>query len=322
MIAGKIDWQGCGSLLASRVNEPYLRSDLTAMALLLGCISMACLVLLAGVLLKQRQRLMQPLLRDDQGVLRPMPPPLPSWGRVQTWWCHVVDILGLLLIGGIFVFFGVATVSAAGQETEKVLSTSTLWANILTFATLVAVVFLIVHRRVTPVTWLGLRWQRWTHFFWIGPAVVVVMWVVMIMLMQSGYIAWLEKVVGTSSTQDAVALLRESKDTMSLTLMAFSAVFVAPLAEEVIFRGYLYPVAKSFAGPNAAIFFSALLFAACHGNIPLMLPLFLLGILMALAYEWTGSLWASISIHFFFNGATVATQLAARAGLFPEIPSS
>jgi membrane protease YdiL (CAAX protease family) len=43
---------------------------------------------------------------------------------------------------------------------------------------------------------------------------------------------------------------------------------------------------------------------------------------LALAYEWTGSLWAAISIHFFFNGATVAMQLALRAGLFPEIPAS
>lgn len=313
---------GAGGLLASRVSNPYFSPEQTAVALLLACVAAACAVLLAGVLVKQLRRMNPSLVLDDQGVVIPVPPPLPSWGKVPTWWCHVVDSLGLCLIGGIFIFFGLAAVSSAGQEEEKVLSPEALWGNILTFSVLVAAVYFIVHRRVRWGTWLGLRWREWPHFFWIGPAVVILMWGVMGALSASGYIAWLEKVVGSSSTQDAVALLRESKDSMSVALMAFSAVIVAPLAEEVIFRGYLYPVAKSFAGSSAAIFFSALLFAACHGNIPLMLPLFLLGILLALAYEWTGSIWAAISIHFFFNGATVAMQLALRAGLFPEIPSS
>jgi len=311
-----------GGLLASRVSNHFLSPEQTALVLLVACVAAACAVLLTGVLVRKLRRMNQPLLLDERGDMIPNPPPLPSWGKVPTWWCHVVDILGLLLISGIFVSFGMAAVSAAGQEAEKVLSPSALWGNILTFAVLVAAVFFIVHRRVSPGTWLGLRWREWPHFFWIGPAVVILMWGVMGALSVSGYIAWLEKVVGSRSTQDAVALLRESKDSMSVALMAFSAVIVAPLAEEVIFRGYLYPVAKSLAGPRAAIFFSALLFAACHGNIPLMLPLFLLGILLALAYEWTGSLWAAISIHFFFNGATVMMQLALRAGLFPEIPSS
>jgi membrane protease YdiL (CAAX protease family) len=132
----------------------------------------------------------------------------------------------------------------------------------------------------------------------------------------------MERIVGSSSKQDAVDLMRHSKDSLSVGLMAFSAAIIAPLAEEVIFRGYLYPVAKSFAGKTAGVLFSALLFAACHGNVPLMLPLFLLGILLALAYEWTGSIWASISIHFFFNSATVAIQLAMRAGLIPDLPTS
>lgn len=304
------------------MSNQFLSPQNTGFLLLLACIAAAVAVLLAGVLVKQLRRMNQVPLLDDQGAVMAVPPPLPAAGKVATWWCHPIDILGLLLMGGIFVSFGIAAVSAAGQDAKKMLNVSALVANIATFAVLVAGVYFIVHRRVKLAAWLGLRWREWPQYVWIGPVVVILMWGVMAWLQATGYIAWLEKVVGSSSTQDAVALLRESTDPLSLGLMAFAAVIVAPLAEEVIFRGYLYPVAKSFGGAPVAIFFSALLFAACHGNVPLMLPLFLLGILLALAYEWTGSLWAPISIHFFFNGATVALQFALRAGVFPEMPAS
>ena len=112
--------------------------------------------------------------------------------------------------------------------------------------------------------------------------------------------------------QDAVKLMRESKDTMSVALMCISAAIVAPLAEEIIFRGYLYPVAKKLGGLWIGMVFSSMVFAAGHGNVPLMLPLFLLGMIMAFAYEKTGSLWSAITIHFCFNTATVLIQLAAR----------
>lgn len=280
--------------------------------LLIGAFCAAFLLLLVGVT-------RQFLRRSSQWDV---PPPLPRWGQVRTWWCGPIDALGLLLMSGVFIFFGLAAASTEGKTPGESLTPSLLIGNIVTFAVLVGAVTAIAGWRVRPATWLGLRWARWPHFFWIGPAAVIAMWAVLGILNASGYIAWMERIVGSSSTQDAVALLRDSQDQWSVGLMAFSAAIVAPLAEEVIFRGYLYPVAKSFGGITAGVLFSALLFAACHGNVPLLLPLFLLGILLALAYEWTGSIWASISIHFFFNSATVAMQLAMRTGLFPELPSS
>ena len=90
---------------------------------------------------------------------------------------------------------------------------------------------------------------------------------------------------------------------------------VAPIAEEVVFRGYLYPAAKRFCGPAGAVLFSSLVFAAAHGNVVALLPLFALAVLLCLIYEFTGSIWASISVHFLFNAATVAMQLLARSGL-------
>lgn len=312
MWSWKISWHREEGLLAWDVDHRTLPNFDTATCLLSAAYSLAFLILLSGI---ARQHFAKPTPQDT-------PPPLPRNNHVATWWCSPIDALGLLMMSGVFISFGLSAASADGKTPEQTLTPSLLIGNIVTFAVLVGAVTTIVYRRVRPSAWLGLRWSQWPHFFWIGPCAVMTMWVVLVVLNASGYIAWMERIVGNSSTQDAVALMRDSKDSWSVGLMAFSAAIIAPLAEEIIFRGYLYPVAKSFAGMTAGVFFSALLFAACHGNVPLMLPLFLLGILLALAYEWTGSIWASISIHFFFNSATVATQLALRAGWFPELPST
>jgi membrane protease YdiL (CAAX protease family) len=117
--------------------------------------------------------------------------------------------------------------------------------------------------------------------------------------------------------QEAVKLLQEAKDPLVLALMSVAAVFVAPVTEEVIFRGYLYPAAKRFCGPAGAILFSSLVFAAAHGNVVALLPLFALAVVLCLLYEFTGSIWACISVHFLFNAATVSIQLLARSGVIP-----
>ncbi|MDP7309440.1 MAG: CPBP family intramembrane metalloprotease, partial [Roseibacillus sp.] len=76
----------------------------------------------------------------------------------------------------------------------------------------------------------------------------------------------------------------------------------------VVFRGYIYVVVKRFTNIPFAVIFSGLLFGAVHGNLLALLPLTILGIVLALAYEYTGSLWAPIAIHFCFNAATVVAQ--------------
>ena len=87
----------------------------------------------------------------------------------------------------------------------------------------------------------------------------------------------------------------------------------------MIFRGYVFPVAKKFGGSVAAALFSALIFAGAHGNVAALLPLFAFGLLLVAVYEFTGSMWAPIAVHALFNGTTVAIQFLAR---FAELPES
>jgi membrane protease YdiL (CAAX protease family) len=112
-----------------------------------------------------------------------------------------------------------------------------------------------------------------------------------------------------------VKVFQQVKDPLVIVLMAVTAAIVAPLAEEVVFRGYLYPAAKRFCGPAGGIVFSSLVFAAAHGHVVALLPLFILAVILCLLYELTGSIWACMSVHFLFNAATVTIQLLARNGI-------
>lgn len=72
---------------------------------------------------------------------------------------------------------------------------------------------------------------------------------------------------------------------------------VAPLVEEVVCRGLVYRRLRDYVGVWPAVLVSGLMFGIYHGNVVQGIYASVLGILMALLVEITGSLWASILFH-------------------------
>jgi membrane protease YdiL (CAAX protease family) len=236
-------------------------------------------------------------------------PDFPADG-VAVGYYRPIDLLGAALV--FLLFSGIVISSVQMRETATpVLDAGVLLTNIGFQFIMAGMVILLMIRRVGPVCWLGLRWTGWPWVFLLAPAAVLLMWLISGGLQLSGYLEWMES-LGAETTQDTVKLLRETNDPQVLGLMAFAAVVAAPLCEEIVFRGYLYPVLKKFSGSGAATLSSSLVFAAAHGNLTALLPLLIFGGLLVLLYEKTGSLWAPIAAHFCFNSATVAVQLAIR----------
>ena len=83
------------------------------------------------------------------------------------------------------------------------------------------------------------------------------------------------------------------------------AIFVAPLFEELIFRGILFPYFVKRVGVAGGTALVSLVFAAMHFHVPSVVPLYLLSSALCLAYWRTGSLWPSIGIHILFNTVTI-----------------
>jgi membrane protease YdiL (CAAX protease family) len=101
--------------------------------------------------------------------------------------------------------------------------------------------------------------------------------------------------------QSPVQMLQTASSLPTKLLIGFLAILVAPVAEEVVFRGLIYPTLKQHGFPNLALWGTSLLFAAIHDNLMILLPLTFLAIMLTLLYEATGNLLAPILAHSLFN---------------------
>lgn len=89
--------------------------------------------------------------------------------------------------------------------------------------------------------------------------------------------------------------------------MAFIAlVVIAPLAEEILFRGYMYGKVKSYIGMIPAVLLVSVCFGAVHGQWNVALDVFALSIVLCGLRELTGSIWAGVVLHMAKNGLAFA----------------
>jgi membrane protease YdiL (CAAX protease family) len=86
-----------------------------------------------------------------------------------------------------------------------------------------------------------------------------------------------------------------------LSLLLVGAV-IAPIVEELFFRGLLYGYLRGRRGRGVAVAVSSAVFAAMHLIPSLMPSLFLFGAVLALVYERYGSLYPAIALHGLNNG--------------------
>lgn len=86
-------------------------------------------------------------------------------------------------------------------------------------------------------------------------------------------------------------------------ILAFTMlIVVAPVAEEVIFRGYLYGKLREIVPTWIAIIIVSMVFGFIHGQWNVGIDVFALSIILCSLREVTGSIWAGILLHMIKNG--------------------
>lgn len=90
---------------------------------------------------------------------------------------------------------------------------------------------------------------------------------------------------------------------------------LAPICEELFFRGYLMGVFTRY-GRGRAIVSSALLFSLAHGVDMAFLPRALIGALLGAMTMRTGSLFAAMLVHGCYNIAIILINFSGASGLF------
>ena len=96
-------------------------------------------------------------------------------------------------------------------------------------------------------------------------------------------------------------------------LIVFAVVFVAPIAEEIFFRGVAFNAWLREGGRRYAYIGSAALFAVIHVSLVSLVPIFMLGLALAWVYERSGhTLLAPMAMHATVNGISVGLALLVR----------
>jgi hypothetical protein len=216
------------------------------------------------------------------------------------------------LIAGVFVCLclGVATIVGLRQAGVAAFQSPDSFACVLvaTLSFQGATWFLIfIFLKLHGVDWrdaFGLRNANLLRSLALAVGVLAVALPIVLGLQQVSVLV-LGKLGWQPEDQRAVDLLVNADSGWMRVYLAFFAVVLAPVAEEFIFRGMLFPFVKQLGWPKLAWIGVSLLFAFIHLNAPTFLPLFVLALALTWLYEKTDCLLASMTVHSLFNATNL-----------------
>ncbi len=121
------------------------------------------------------------------------------------------------------------------------------------------------------------------------------------------------KWLGMDPTMQEVAAAITAVESLGVRIYLITlAVVIAPVFEELLFRGILLPAAARRLGVGRAVLLTSLLFAGIHCHLPSFLPLFLIAVAFALAYLYTESIVVPVVMHSLFNAVNLALLTVLR----------
>ena len=148
-------------------------------------------------------------------------------------------------------------------------------------------------------------WLQW-HLRPVAPALrqASVGWVMVMPLVL--VTSWLmNSLVGDQGgSNPLLELVLRSQEPLSLILLLLTTVVIAPLFEELVFRGALLPVLAQAYGRVLGVIVSALVFALAHLSVGEFPPLVVLGLGLALLRLSSGRLFPCVLMHSLWNGVT------------------
>jgi uncharacterized protein len=217
-----------------------------------------------------------------------LPERTPAWA---PWTAPVALIAGFAIAVFAYIVIG-AIAAAAGADPNHLPSGVDIAATVIQDAALIgsAVIFARMVGRARPAQF-GLRPTGlkpavgWVALTWFGFFLFSVVWVA---------------ALGITEKDDLPDQLGADKSTVALVAVALLVCVVAPVAEELFFRGYFFTALRNWKGVWPAAILTGLVFGAIHaGSAPVgyLVPLAVLGFGLCLLYWKTGSLYPCIALH-------------------------
>lgn len=127
-----------------------------------------------------------------------------------------------------------------------------------------------------------------------------------ILLVGAVIIVVLTSFIGNSWENSKTESMQQNATFFTVLIAFISAAIISPIYEEIFYRGFLYRWLRTRIGLTGSLLLSSLIFTIIHIPTYNVMPVnFFSGILFALAYERTHSIWPSVLIHGLTNGIMV-----------------
>ena len=153
--------------------------------------------------------------------------------------------------------------------------------------------------------WLLFRWRP------LPSAFLRALRTLLIVLPLVSLVGWLQgQLFGDQGGSNPLLdLVLRSRDPAALACFALTAIVLAPLFEETLFRGVLLPVAARELGAAGGVVLSAAVFAVAHLSLGELPPLFMLGLGLGWLRWSSGRLSSCVLMHALWNGLTFSNLL-------------
>lgn len=239
-----------------------------------------------------------PLSQAPAWPAPPDPPELPDGATPATGrpaWSPLSAILAIVgglaaaIAGGLVIaIIGVIFGADVAHPPPSIAIVSTVVQDLC----FIGAVLLFARTRGPVSPWqLGLRGTRirsaigWTALAFVALIVFSVVW---------------NAILGKQEAENLPESLGVDKSSWALAATAVLVTVIAPVAEELLFRGFVFPALRNWKGTVPAVVLTGLLFGLLHVmSSPLyaLVPLALFGALLCLVYLKTKSLYPCIVLH-------------------------
>jgi len=106
--------------------------------------------------------------------------------------------------------------------------------------------------------------------------------------------------------QSILQIIQSAKNSWEIAALVVCIVILAPISEEIFFRGFLFTAIKARFGRRIAIFASAVIFSLLHFDLWVLLPMFVGGIGFAYIYDKYGNILLNIFAHIVWNSIALS----------------
>ncbi|HEX2171388.1 MAG TPA: type II CAAX endopeptidase family protein [Dehalococcoidia bacterium] len=226
------------------------------------------------------------------------------------------DVLGgivllLLALAALLGFLAVAIRPEDGRPAGPELTLGTVVSTVIIEAILLVIAFALGRRRGARARDFGLRPFHPSAFLAAG-FVLITGFTINLLYFVAVQAIGLEQLRPTTA-RDLLPLFGQGSERLIIGLSLSS--LIAPAAEELFFRGFVFGGLRDRLGVAGATVVSSIVFSTVHFQAGNLIPIFALGCLLALLYHQTNSIFPPIIVHTTFNAISVLAAYLAVTNL-------